>query len=158
MTPQIINNSSCRFFDVSAQAGNYFKQEFAGRSVAQCDFDNDGDVDIAVGHLDAPLAVLSNETETENRYIQIQLLDIRRNDLTGTEVIIQTGSQEIVLPVVKGESYLSSGDSRLHVGVGQAKSVRVVVKWRSGGNSIFDELETDSTWLLKSTNESTKLY
>ncbi|MEC9093180.1 MAG: CRTAC1 family protein, partial [Planctomycetota bacterium] len=157
LTPQIINNASCRFFDISSQAGGYFQKTFAGRGVAQCDFDNDGDVDIAVGHLDAPLAILLNETETDNRYIQIQLLDVLRNDLTGTEVVIQVDDQEITLPVVKGESYLSSGDQRLHIGVGQAKSVEVTVKWRNGMDSKFGRLETGATWLLKSNDESVKL-
>lgn len=154
LTSQIINNSDCRFFDVSARAGEYFEKKFAGRSVARCDFDNDGDTDIAVGHLDQPLALLQNQTQSENNFLQIQLLELDRRDLTGTEVEVQFDDRTVVLPVVRGEGYLSSSDSRLQVGIGQADEVSVTVKWRSGRVSKFERLAGNTTWLLTSEDEA----
>ena len=102
---------------MSQYSGGYFGKEFAGRGVAHADFDNDGDIDIAVGHLDRPLALLSNETNGKFHSISIQLHDFQRRDLTGSTVQIQLDDREITVPVVKGEGYLSSVDPRIIVGV-----------------------------------------
>ncbi|MEE2641533.1 MAG: CRTAC1 family protein [Planctomycetota bacterium] len=148
LTPQLINNSECRFFDLSSQSGIYFQRKFAGRSVASCDFDNDGDVDLCVGHLDAPYALLENRTRSGNKSIQLQLLDQDRQDLVGTEVIVHLGAEKVVLPVVRGQSYLSAMDPRLHLGVGELDAVGVTVHWAAGGKTEFENLATDRTWLL----------
>ena len=157
LKPQLINNDRGRFYDISDQSGKYFSQEWVGRSVASCDFDNDGDVDIAVGHLDQPMALLVNETVRENRFIQFQLLALDRRDLVGTRVIVKMGDEERVLPVVRGESYLASVDPRLHIGVGSAEKVSVTIEWSNGSDSVFAELATNATWLLDTSGTSHRM-
>lgn len=148
LRPQLLNNDNKRFFDVSEQLGGYFGGKYAGRAVAGCDFDNDGDVDIAVGHLDAPYALLENRTRTENRFLTLQLLDPARRDLTGTTIDIESGGRRIRLPVVKGESYLSSMDPRLNVGLGKQKTARITVHWSFGKDQVFENVASGKSWLL----------
>jgi hypothetical protein len=149
--PQFLNNHEGRFYDTGEKCGGYFEKKFAGRGVAVADFDNDGDADIAVGHLDSPLALLENEDSTLQNYIQFELLSTDRSDLVGTEVVVQWGSNRVVLPVVVGDGYLSSSDTRLLVGVGQAKKVDVEIHWSysSGGKvTAAKNLETNVCWIL----------
>lgn len=156
-SPQLLSNQDLKFQDVGQSAGEYFQQKYAGRSVAKCDFDNDGDVDITIGHVDDPLALLVDETKSSNKAIQIQLLDVERKDTVGSSVQVVTASRTITLPVVKGESYLVASDPRLCVGTGADEKVTVRVRWASGTDSEFKELATGSTWLLRSDNSSYRM-
>ncbi len=63
MRPQLlVNDGRGRFDDASDYAGEYFQRKFLGRGAAGGDFDNDGDLDLAVSNVGQPLGLLRNET------------------------------------------------------------------------------------------------
>src|SRR5262249_28648338 len=73
MRPQVLLNSRGIFSDVSDEAGSYFREPCLGRGLAAADYDNDGDLDFAVTHLDRELALLRNDTQTNHRFVGLQL-------------------------------------------------------------------------------------
>src|SRR4029077_12702619 len=134
---------------LSDDAGSYFREFCLGRGVGAGDFDDDGDVDLAVTHLDRPLALLRNETETRRKFIGIKLDNPSRIPPVGGRVVVACGRLRQVLPVVAGGSYLSASDTRLVAGLGDEEGpVTVEVFWPSGRADRFEGLEPDRYWRI----------
>jgi hypothetical protein len=54
-----------------------------------------------------------------------------------------------VLPVIAGGSYLSAGDTRILVGLGDAPGpVHVEIHWPSGRLDSFDDVQPDRYWRI----------
>lgn len=147
MRPQLLHNTSGIFADISDEAGEYFQDRYLGRGVAAADYDNDGDIDLAVTHVDRPLALLRNETETGRRFIGLQLDTPSRIPPVGGRVVVTCGSLRQTLPIISGGSYLSASDTRLLAGLGsRADPVSIEIYWPSGRVDHFDALEPDRYW------------
>lgn len=149
MPPQLLENDGRgRFREVSSAAGAYFAGKYLGRGVAEADYDDDGDVDLAVTHVDRPLALLRNETRAgEAAFIGFDLRTPGRIRPIGGRVIVRAGSRTITLPVTAGGSYLSSRDPRLFVGLGAHRGpVSVEIHWPSGRVDRFDPVEVNRYW------------
>ena len=59
------------------------------------------------------------------------------------------GNRRIVVPIVGGGSYLSSGDARLVVGLGRwERAIDVEVFWPSGSVELFEDLPIDQYWRI----------
>lgn len=150
MTQQfLMNDGRGSFQDASASLGEYFKKPCLGRGVAGGDFDNDGRVDIAVNHLDLPVAVLQNRTPEKNHFVGLELLPENRCQPTGGRVIIHSNNSKRVIPVVGGGSYLSANDPRLIIGLADQKEpVDIEVCWAPNTVSVYRNLAVDRYWVL----------
>lgn len=147
MRPQLLLNTLGVFSDISNAAGDYFLGQSLGRGVAAADYDDDGDIDLVVTHLDRPLALLRNDTTTGRRFIGLKLETRSRIPPVGGRVIVTCGSLRQVLPVISGGSYLSASDTRLLAGLGSGDdSVNVEIYWPSGRVEKFDDLEPNHYW------------
>lgn len=150
LTPQVLRNERGRFSDVSSQAGAYFQTRMLGRSVAAGDYDNDGDVDFAITHLDRPLALLRNDTRTRRAYIGFDLRPASRVPPAGARVEVRAGDTRLVLPYVVGGSYLSTSDLRLRAGLGEwTGPVEATVYWPSGTVDHFEALDPNRYWTIR---------
>ena len=112
MTAQILLNQKGRFTDISADSGKYFGRKVLGRGSATADFDNDGDTDIAVIHLDQPFSLLLDEAPGSNA-LTLEVLPGDRSRFAGGLVTITTGETTIRRPLLAGGSYLSASDPRI---------------------------------------------
>ncbi|MEO2036237.1 MAG: CRTAC1 family protein [Planctomycetaceae bacterium] len=151
MKPQLLENDGHGVFsDSSHQIGGYFSRFYVGRGVAKGDFDNDGRVDIAVSHIDRPMAVLHNETHVPHGFIGLDLLPIDRVHPSGGQVIVTAGKTRQVIPIVGGGSYLSSSDPRIVVGLGEYKGpVNVSVAWPGRNTETFHNLSSGQYWHVR---------
>jgi hypothetical protein len=130
--------------------GGYFDQLSVGRGAAKGDLNNDGRIDLAVSHLDNPMALLLNETSSTHHFIGLELLPQDRIYPAGGQVILSAGQQRRLLPIVGGGSYLSSSDPRIVAGLGSYEgAVDVTVVWPGRGTSTFHNLSTDRYWVLR---------
>ncbi len=149
MRPQLLLNTRGVFSDISDSAGWYFSELCLGRCVAAADFDDDGDLDFAITHLDRPLALLCNQTETNRRFIGFQLETISRIPPVGGRVVVTCGPLRQVLPILAGGSYLAASDTRILAGLGDETSpVRTEIYWPSGRVDRFDSLEPNRYWRI----------
>jgi FG-GAP-like repeat/ASPIC and UnbV/Domain of unknown function (DUF6851) len=99
-----------------------------GRGSAAADYDNDGDVDVAVNSVGGRLVLLRNSAETGN------WLEVAVKGTAGTEVTaVLPDGRELRRELQAGSSYLSSEDPRLHFGLGEARKVRELVVRGAGG-------------------------
>ena len=135
MKPQFLyNRGKAKFVDISEHCeGGYFERPLLGRCAAGGDFDNDGDLDIAVSHLNDPLALLDNETQTNASFVGIDVALASRASVVGARVTIRVGKHSQTLPIKSGGSYLASPDPRLLFGVPlNVDEVEMEVTWPSG--------------------------
>ncbi|MFM8283586.1 MAG: CRTAC1 family protein [Planctomycetaceae bacterium] len=135
MPPQLLRRVDReRFADVSGDvAGSYFSGSYLGRGVAGADYDNDGDLDIAVAHNDSPFALLRNDTAAPGRFISLDLVSRNRVPPVGGRVEMTCGAIRMVRPVVAGGSYLASHDPRILFTLppGEAPA-EVTIHWPTG--------------------------
>jgi hypothetical protein len=96
------------------------------RGSAAADYDNDGDLDVAVASVGGPLALLENGG-TSGNWLEVELDAFA----PGAEVTaVLPDGRRLRRQAQAGGSYLSSEDPRLHFGLGDARRVReLVVRW-----------------------------
>jgi len=102
-----------------------------GRGLAAADFDNDGDLDLAVGSIGGAVQLLRNDGGAEaGHWLEVSL----RRFVPGTVVtVVLADGTRLVEEARAGSSYLSSEDPRLHFGLGKASRVdEVVVRYPDG--------------------------
>ena len=107
------------------------------RGSAAADFDNDGDLDIAVNSIGAPLVLLEN-TGTEGTWLEVSLGSFAPGAMVSVRL---PGGTELTREIQAGSSYLSSADPRTHFGLGDATVVdRVVVRWPDGQETTVSDV------------------
>jgi len=113
--------------------GAPFSRELIGRGSAAADYDNDGDIDIAVSNSGGPLELLRNDG-THGEWIGFVLKGRKSNRQgIGARVTVETEAGRQMREVKAGESYLASSDPRVHFGLGKSSAVRrVTIRWPSG--------------------------
>ena len=130
----LVRNTGRGFVDVSADSGGVFQQAWAGRGLAVGDIDNDGRLDAVVSTSEGPAHLLYNRTETQNHWLTLKLTGRKSNrDGIGAEVRIVTSQGQQFATATTASSYLSSGDKRVHFGLGPATVVDTLeIRWPSG--------------------------
>ncbi len=144
------NQGNGQFQDVSALGGPYFQTGHIGRGVVLADFDNDGCIDLAVSHLNEPVALLRNEADTRGRHwLGVQLQGAGHRDVVGARVVLEAGGRRQTRFAKGGGSYFSSSDRRHVFGLGAADRIdRLRVVWQSGREQLWQGLAVDRYWRL----------
>ncbi len=108
-----------------------------GRGSAMADYDNDGDLDIAINTIGNHLVLLRNSGASGN-WLEVQL-----NDFSPGAVItaILPDGRELRREIHAGSSYLSSEDPRCHFGLGPAnRVVELRVRWPNGHETRLEDV------------------
>jgi len=125
------------FVDVTDAAGPGFAQVLSSRGLAVADYDDDGDLDMLITHLDAPPTLLRNDSRTGS-WLVVVCEDERGGIVPiGTEVRVTAGGRTWWRDVASGDSYMSTHDPRPHFGLGSLETVdRVEVTWPDRTKSV----------------------
>ena len=138
------------FEEVQPAGGTSPELVATSRGAAFADFDNDGDVDIAVVNNGGPVHLLSNQVGDGGSWVG---LDIRSQEgvvPVGARVAVHVGSATWWRWVRTGGSYQASNEVRVHVGLGVAASVDSVrVSLLDGREFVFRELEGNRYHVLR---------
>jgi hypothetical protein len=128
-----------RFEDVSEQAGPGILAKHSSRGAAFGDFDNDGDIDVAVMNMGEAPSFLRNTLAGTSKWIKVELEGVKSNrSAIGAVVTLEAGGARQTLPVLGQSSFLSQNERRLHFGLGKADVAgSVTVRWPSGGVETF---------------------
>lgn len=141
------NDGMGRFRDAGSALAPYFTTKRSGRGAAVWDYDDDGDLDIIVSHIDlagTPM-LLRNDGGNRNHWLGITL--VGRNgpaSALGATVTVAAGRHRQVLVNQWATGYLSHNDPRLHVGLGRSDRVdRLEIRWTGGETEVYRDLATD---------------
>jgi hypothetical protein len=130
-SPLLMRNTGKGFVNVSATAGQPFKNAFAARGAAFGDLDNDGDTDVVIGVVEGSPVILRNDG-TRNHWLGISLSGAKanRNGL-GARITVTDGSgRQQTSEMTNAGSYLSSSDTRIIFGLGTTTSVKAIeIRW-----------------------------
>lgn len=149
--PLYLENQHGRFAQLEYEESSYFGQTHTGRGLALVDFNDDGNLDLAISNFADPPAILKNQTQTAGHWIAVRLVGTRSNrDAIGARLILHTSAGDQVRQVKGGGSYLSSSDLRIHWGLAEGVIVQgMTVYWPSGVHQKLETLPLDSTSLLQ---------
>jgi hypothetical protein len=110
------------------------------RGSAVADFDNDGDLDVAINSIGGPLALLRNDGAT-GHWLEVQLEGFHPGALVTATL---PDGRELVREVRAGGSYLSSEDPRSPFGLGDTGTLtRLVVRWPGGRRTVLEDVAAD---------------
>lgn len=141
------NDGKGHFKDVGKDHGSYFSTKRSGRGLAIWDFDNDGDLDVIISHVDlqANATLLRNDGGNTNHWLGLTLKDeLGSASAIGAKVTVTAGGKQQVLVNQWTTGYLSNSDPRLHIGLGQQKQIsELEIKWPDGKKEIFKNIESD---------------
>ena len=141
------NDGNGNFKDVGQNHGSYFSTKRSGRGLAIWDFDNDGDLDVIISHVDlqANATLLRNDGGNTNHWLGLTLKgELGTASAIGAKVTVTAGGKQQVLVNQWTTGYLSNSDPRLHIGLGTQKRVsKLEIKWPDGKEEVFKDLESD---------------
>ena len=122
------------------------------RGSAWFDFDNDGDMDVAINDYDGPGRIFENAQVTANQWIRFQLVGTQSNrGGIGARVEIRLrDGQKRFSQVVSGKGFLSQNPMILHFGLGKTKEVdAVIITWPTGLQQTLKQLAAGKTHIIR---------
>jgi enediyne biosynthesis protein E4 len=122
------------FDKVSDSLGPDFIRPVAGRGLATADFDNDGDIDIAVNVRGDYPELLRNDGGNANHWLEVLLIGTKSNrDGTGSVLKLTSEGFTQTKQAEGGTSYMSASDPRIQFGLGKRSKIEsLVITWPSG--------------------------
>ena len=141
------NDGKGRFRNVNKESGSYFNSKRSGRGLAVWDYDNDGDLDISISHVDneATSVLLKNEGGNSNHWLGITLLGKNGpGSAIAAKVTVTAGGKKSVFVNQWATSYLSNNDPRLHIGLGASKTIdQLEIAWVGGEKEVIKNVQAD---------------
>ncbi|HNR41673.1 MAG TPA: CRTAC1 family protein [Bacteroidales bacterium] len=141
------NDGKGHFTDVGRRHSDYFLKRRSGRGMAVCDYDNDGDLDIIVSHVDliATPVLLRNDGGNRNNWLGLTLKShAGLAPAISAKVTVFSGSLKQVLINQWITGYLSSNDPRLHIGLGKHKTIdSLEIAWSDGQTETYRNIRAN---------------
>lgn len=143
------NVGNGRFIEIDGGAAT--SQSLISRGVAFGDIDNDGDTDFVVANNSGPAQLMLNQRGSHASWLRLKLVGVESNrDAYGARVaVLRHDRPPLWRRVHTDGSYLSAGDPRILVGLGEdSGATGVGVIWPSGKREIFAAPEVGQEGIL----------
>ncbi|MEM7375432.1 MAG: VCBS repeat-containing protein [Bacteroidota bacterium] len=124
------------------------------------DFDNDGDLDLAVNNVDMPAFIYRNEADSvlqNHHYLKLELHGADQNTYAiGTNITLKIQGETSYLENIPIRGFQSSVDYRPNFGLGKHTTVdSVIIRWPNDAVSILTHVQADQTLVV--TQESGRM-
>jgi hypothetical protein len=129
-----------RYDDIGGVVGLGAVGPVLARGSAAADYDNDGDLDVAISSIGGPLVLLRNDGAT-GHWLEVQLEGFHPGAVV---TVTLPDGRELTREVRAGGSYLSSEDPRSQFGLGDAGTVtKLVVRWPGEQETVLENVAAD---------------
>lgn len=141
------NDGKGHFTDVGKSRGAYFNTKRSGRALVVWDYDNDGDLDITISHVDkdSRSVLLRNDGGNRNHWLGLTL--VGKNGpaaAVSARVTVTAGGKKQVLVNQWATSYLSNNEPRMHIGLGKVSRAELIeIFWNNGKKEVYRNIEGD---------------
>ena len=148
-TQVFANGGGGRFRELpSERLGDFFAGRRLGRGLIRWDFDRDGKPDVAISHLDQPLAVLHNTSVTPHHFLSLRLAGAGHRSAAGAHIIVTIGDQKRHVYVTCGDGYAAANDGWILIGLGPHEQAdRLEIRWPGGERRRFEQVKCDRHWV-----------
>jgi hypothetical protein len=135
------------FYEIGSEACEELSNPFVGRGGAHADYDNDGDVDIAVLKFGKGILLLENTSQTTGHWLRVKLTQPEINKFAiGAIVSVRIGDMIRRKQVGVDGSYLSQHQIDVQFGLGDAEVVdELTVLWPNGLMTTRTNVPVDQT-------------
>lgn len=135
------NDGRGNFKNVGIKDSPYFNEKRSGRAAATWDYDNDGDLDIIVSHVDlkANAVLLRNDCNNGNHWLGLSLegKNGAAAAIGATVVLYRQGKASVYINQWT-LTYLSNSDPRLHMGLGKNPVIdSLEITWSDGAREVY---------------------
>lgn len=141
------NDGKGKFKDVGKMHGDYFSTKRSGRGLAVWDYDNDGDMDVSISHVDliASASLLRNDGGNKKNWIGLSLKgELGLASGIGAKITIRTGDKTQVMVNQWTSGYLSNKEPRVHVGLGDHSVIdELRIQWPDGSLEVFQQVQVN---------------
>jgi hypothetical protein len=139
------------FFEVGELSGDYFQELHIGRGGAVADYDDDGDLDLAVLNHSGLAVVLRNEGGNAGNWLKVKLRVEGRNHFgLGARLQVTVGGSQQVRQLGSQPAYLSQNAQEVHFGLGDALTVdRLTVTLLDGTEIVREEVPVNQTVVIQ---------
>jgi hypothetical protein len=135
----LANSGAGKLVRQKTDAANYFGKKWRGRGLAAFDFDNDGDLDLAISHVNQPSVVLENKSKALGNWCSFELIGVSSNrDCIGSRVVFQTNKKRYLRSIVGGGSYLTQNPYLVHCGFPSGETLeQAEITWPNGFTQVI---------------------
>lgn len=145
------NKGGLQFEDVS----NTWGLDEVGMSYAAAtgDLDGDGDTDLVVANLDAPVSIFRNDSPVEMHRVRLRLTGNAGNryGLGATVRLLADGIWQM-RELSPSSGFLSSNEPVVEFGLGKSKMIeRLEIAWPGGGRDVHPNLAADQEYTVRET-------
>jgi hypothetical protein len=141
------NDGNGNFRNTGMERGTYFTEKRSGRSLAVWDFDNDGDMDVIISHLDRKgvPSLLRNDGGNGNHWLGLTLTGKNGEaSAAAATVTVKAGGKKQVMVNQWATTYLANNDPRMHFGLGKAKKIDLLeITWANGKKETYNNIAVD---------------
>ena len=116
--------------------------ERVSRGAAFGDYDNDGDLDIAVNNLNDRPSLLRNDGGNLHNWLGLELIAADGRSAEGAKVRLWTEGRVLVRLAKRGYGYLSASDGRVRFGLETGRADSVEITWPGGWVQMVESLPT----------------
>ncbi len=140
-----------QFEKVSDSLGPDFLRPVVGRAIATADFDNDGDMDIAINNRDDYPELLRNDGGNANHWLEVLLIGTKSNrDGVGASLKLSAEGFVKVEQAKGGMGYMSASDPRIQFGLGKHTKIdSLEITWPSGQVDKLTNVQVDRIIAVK---------
>lgn len=146
------NRGACHFDEVGQQWGIDSRKASFGATVS--DFDRDGDLDLLVTHLEAPVSLFRNDTPHSQRLLVSLQGEKSNHQGIGAKLELKTGDQRQTRYLGSNSGFMSADESIAHFAVEEGiKQGELRVWWPSGVKQHVHVDRFDMRWVIHEKDE-----
>ncbi len=149
------NNGNLQFSNQTEWA---IQKATCTNGAAYADFDNDGDMDLVLNHLNQPVTILQNQAQQVSKahYLDIRLASKCANTKAiGSKITVFTNQIQQTQELSPVRGFLSSVDYKLHFGLGDASIIDSIhVLWPDLTDTVLYQIPSNQVLLLSQNNVS----